>query len=328
MKKNILKHVPVAMTFVVSWIALLSTGCPSATSTSLLYNDKNAKAIGEEFEFGGGGGGVVVDAAKFPPDWQPKWGTLKGVIKVSGSVNGLSRIATPKEPNICGATYPDQRYEISSSGGLKNVIIFLNDSLPKLEDGKSKWIHERYDFAKVEASGADPNTLLPQQKRELLFDQKQCIFLSHAFAMRTDQLMRIKNSDNTFHNTNLAPKKNSGANMGIGAFGGDSYQPKKEEVEPFSVSCSAHPWMAAWAIFRDSPYFAVTNEEGEFEIPDVPAGVALEFRVWQENLKWVSPSAVNNAASDWNRGKFTITLEEGKAAEIEVTIDGGSFKAG
>ena len=42
-----------------------------------------------------------------------------------------------------------------------------------------------------------------------------------------------------------------------------------------------HVWMSAWWLILDHPYFAVTDDRGAFEIPDVPAG-PQQVIVWQE----------------------------------------------
>ncbi|HWE37464.1 MAG TPA: carboxypeptidase-like regulatory domain-containing protein [Isosphaeraceae bacterium] len=44
-----------------------------------------------------------------------------------------------------------------------------------------------------------------------------------------------------------------------------------------------HPWMTAWWLVLDHPYFAVTDEKGAFEIRDVPTG-PQQVVVWHEAL--------------------------------------------
>ena len=51
---------------------------------------------------------------------------------------------------------------------------------------------------------------------------------------------------------------------------------------PVSVTCNIHPWMKAYAVFREDGYVAVSSGDGTFEIPDLPAGEPLEFQVWHE----------------------------------------------
>jgi hypothetical protein len=51
-----------------------------------------------------------------------------------------------------------------------------------------------------------------------------------------------------------------------------------------SIQCEVlHTWMSAYVVVTSSPSFAVTDNEGEFVIEDVPAGTR-EIKVWHEKL--------------------------------------------
>jgi RNA polymerase sigma factor (sigma-70 family) len=52
---------------------------------------------------------------------------------------------------------------------------------------------------------------------------------------------------------------------------------------PMPVADDIHPWMSAWWLVVDHPYFAVTDGRGAFEIRDVPAG-PQQVVVWHEAL--------------------------------------------
>ena len=313
----------------LSCVALLQTGCPQAASTSLVYNVDNMKEIREEFQLGGSGGVAASAGPAVPPRDNPLWTDVTFKFQVEGEVVQLSPISTPKQKDICGAVYANQIFEVSSSGQFKNVLVFLDMSLPS--DPASGWVHEQYDFDWVDANVTGDK--LPQQLREVEFDQEKCVFEHRMFAMRTNQIMKILNSDPVPHNTNMSPKKNPGANPTVGPNSSVNYTPDKEgenfkaELAPFAIACSIHPWMLSYGIFRDNPYFGVTNKNGEVTIQKVPAGVPLKFAVWQESLKWVAPSKVEGATDKWKRGKFEVTLPEGDSHIITVSIDGSLLKA-
>ena len=120
------------------------------------------------------------------------------------------------------------------------------------------------------------------------FDQKDCIFLSHVLALQTSQTLKIMNSDTVGHNAKLDPKENSPFNQIIPGKQSIDYKFTSQEAAPFPVACSIHPWMNAAILVRDNGYFAVTADDGSFEIPNLPAGIELEFRVWQEKSKFIS----------------------------------------
>jgi len=57
-------------------------------------------------------------------------------------------------------------------------------------------------------------------------------------------------------------------------------------------------------VLLDTPYFAVTDKAGKYEIKDVPAG-KYALVAWSEKLKSVKQEA---------------TVEAGKAATVDVTM--------
>jgi hypothetical protein len=75
-------------------------------------------------------------------------------------------------------------------------------------------------------------------------------------------------------------------------------------------------------IVRDNPYFAVTDSNGRFEIQNIPAGVELSFRVWQERVgnNWRDVT-VNGASAKWSKGKFALNLQPDKTESWEVVVN-------
>lgn len=41
----------------------------------------------------------------------------------------------------------------------------------------------------------------------------------------------------------------------------------------FYLECGFHTYMQSWGLAVDNPYYAITDEQGNFTIPDVPEGV-------------------------------------------------------
>jgi hypothetical protein len=190
------------------------------------------------------------------------------------------------------------------------VVIYLSGPA-KFPVADPKWVHEEYMAAKDAA---------------LEFDQKECVFLTPMLAMRSSQKLNILNSDPVGHNTKIdATGRTQQLNATIPASSNTLYEPKGEAQEPFNVSCSIHPWMGARMIVRDSPHFAVTKEDGSFEIKHVPAGVPLEFRVWQAKSKFLQDVSVEGKQEKWNRGRFKVTLKPDEQKELNVVVDAKVF---
>jgi hypothetical protein len=49
------------------------------------------------------------------------------------------------------------------------------------------------------------------------------------------------------------------------------------------IRCDVHPWMRAYLGVLDHPYFAVTSNDGSFQLPNVPAG-DYTLAAWHERL--------------------------------------------
>src|SRR5205814_5301304 len=99
---------------------------------------------------------------------------------------------------------------------------------------------------------------------------------------------------------------------------------------PYPVNCSIHPWMRAYLFPRKDGYFAVTDDQGKFEIANVPAGEPLEFQVWHESggapgngLVGTSPEAGD---VKWtSRGRMLATLKPDEKKEVKVVVPPKAF---
>lgn len=52
----------------------------------------------------------------------------------------------------------------------------------------------------------------------------------------------------------------------------------------FVMQCGFHPYMFSWGVVVDNPYYAITNEDGRFEISDIPPG-SYTLSVWHAGMK-------------------------------------------
>jgi uncharacterized protein (DUF2141 family) len=95
------------------------------------------------------------------------------------------------------------------------------------------------------------------------------------------QKVTFINSDPLFHNVKSVTQQNQKFNMAM---------PHKNQRETkvfqrpeifLQTKCSVHPWMSAYIAVVEHPFFAVTNERGEFSIRDLPAG-KYQLEAWHE----------------------------------------------
>lgn len=224
---------------------------------------------------------------------QAQWGTIKGQVTVTGDVVTLKPLiakgdAAAKDAAVCAAdNVPDESVVIDpESKGLANVVVWLAKKPAKIHP----------DLAKSKES-------------EVVFDQKGCRFLPHVLLVRTDQKVRVISDDGVAHNTHTYPLKNKQENFIVAPndrTGVAVPSVSLEERLPAKVGCDIHPWMQAWWVILDHPYAAVTNEKGEFEIANLPAG-DHEFRVWQEKAGYLDKAY-----------KVTVKAGDNKLSPIKV----------
>jgi hypothetical protein len=291
--------------------ALISTGCARPLPPAERVTTTNVGALRTVF-----GGGATETAAAAAPAAEPTgWASLKGSFKLAGTAPPRPPLAVTKDESVCapgGKQVLSESLVADSSGGIKDVVIYM--ALPnrrKFPVGDEKWEHPDY-AARREAT--------------FDFDQKNCVFLTHMLAMRSQQKLNILNSDPVGHNTNISGGGRAAAiNATIPAGSSVPYAPGGESPEPFAVACSIHPWMSARMIVRDSPHFAVSKAEGSFEIANIPAGVPLEFRVWQEKAGFLTKANVNGKDETWPNKTIKITFEPDEKKTLEVVFDAAAF---
>ena len=79
--------------------------------------------------------------------------------------------------------------------------------------------------------------------------------------------------------------------------------------------------MSSRMIVRDSPYVAVTKPDGSFEIANVPSGVDLEFRIWQEKARYIPKITINGERNEKFKGKLKLKLNDGETRMLDAVVD-------
>jgi plastocyanin len=245
------------------------------------------------------GGAPSASAASAAPVKAEGWGTLKGQVVFGGDPPAASVLVekgkAAKNPEVCAkdAAIMSERLIVdAATKGVKNAIVYLPRPTAVNED------------AKKAASG-----------KTVLFDQKNCTFEPHALGLMAGVPVEFKSSDPISHNINVK-LKNSTFNSLIGGGQSIKFTPSSPERMPGPVVCDIHPWMAATWMVVDHPYIAVTDDKGNFEIKNVPAGTQ-KVVVWQEAVLFVTaPSGqdVTIKANDTTTQGFTIDPAKVKPA--------------
>lgn len=290
---------------------LLAAGCAAialgAVGCSQGPGDPEPSIVAEQIRKGLGSGEAAGPVAAGPKEtWTEDLGraNFRGKITVQGTVALAAKIAS-KDQAVCapgGKQPPNEEFVVdSASGGVKDVVVFFEG----IED---EWCDE---------------AAKPGKSEQVVFDQKACIFLTHVMASQVSQPILIKNSDPVDHNTKLDPKANTAINPIVGPGNTVLYEPTDEESAPFSAACTIHPWMSAWIITRKNGYFYTTGANGEFTIPNLPAGVTLKCKIWQEKAKFLKAGVLAKPVegAKWAGSTLEIKLAKGADLNLELVID-------
>jgi len=180
-------------------------------------------------------------------------GTITGTVKYDGTAPAPKKVEVTKDKEVCGLKpHFDEDLIVGSSGGIANAVVVLKDAKGTATPGEVK------------------------------FDQKGCDYQPHVLAFPAGSTVDIMNDDGILHNIHTYSKVNPPFNMAQPKFKKEIQQ-KIEKPEVIKVSCDAHGWMHGWWYVTDTPYYAVTDDNGNFTIKDVPPG-SYTIEVWQEKL--------------------------------------------
>jgi len=138
---------------------------------------------------------------------------------------------------------------------------------------------------------AIPGKTFPPPSQHATEDQKKMTFIPHVLVVLQGTTVDFLNSDPVGHNVywpSVSGNKKLAHNLGTwpqGVKKGFTFS----DLGVASLLCNVHPEMSGYVVVVPTPYFAVTNKEGEFEIKDVPTG-HYTVRTWSEEGKPASQS--------------------------------------
>jgi plastocyanin len=183
-------------------------------------------------------------------------GSVSGQVKFTGTPPAAEKFEVTKDQEACGKEKTKPDLIVGAGGGIANAVVVM-----KVSKGKP----------------------LTVPTEPVTFDQKGCEYSPHVLAFPAGSTVRVLNPDGVLHNVHVSGKVNPEANRAMPKFQ-KQVDWKVEKAEwPIAVKCDAHPWMHAYWLSMDQPYYAVTDASGNFKITDIPAG-EYEVEVWQEVL--------------------------------------------
>jgi len=198
---------------------------------------------------------------------------LTGRITLDGEIPEPRKIQITKDEETCGAAGTTQDVT-GRDGGVANVVVEIRDVK---SDSPWEWS-------------------IPE--KGYVLRQKNCQFAPNMIVIPNGKDISIYNDDPVGHNVN------TGAWNQMQPSGPDPLVKPIEGKAPIKVGCNIHSWMEAWVYPVQNPFYAVTDETGNFEVEGVPPG-KYRITIWHAHL---------------GRENQRVTLEAGQSAKIEHTF--------
>ena len=183
-------------------------------------------------------------------------GSIKGTVIFEGAAPERRPLVRDSDP-FCHKTPRLAEDVVVTKGKLKDVLV-------RIKNGTGG----------THAAPAQP----------VVLDQQECMYVPRVVGVIAGQKVVARNSDGTFHNVHgtingklLWNKPHAAAaadlSLDLGAKPGDVVD----------IVCDVHPWMHSYAVVQDHPYFAVTGDDGAFEIKGLAPG-AYTLEAWHPKL--------------------------------------------
>ena len=123
-----------------------------------------------------------------------------------------------------------------------------------------------------------PNILPAPAPRKVVLDQRDLTFAPHVLAVGVGTVVEFPNSDRVFHNV-FSFRDGRRFDLGMYPVGAVKYV-TFDRPGLSRIFCNIHPNMAAYVLAVDSSYFAISDVNGAFAIPRLPAGRYI-YHAWR-----------------------------------------------
>lgn len=210
-------------------------------------------------------------------------GAIKGIVKFAGKQRKPKAYRVDAD-KFCAHAHKDtpllkETYVFGKNGTLQNVFVYVSDGLKGV---------------------FDPPT------QPAVVNQRGCSYVPHVSGVIVKQPLEIRNGDDTLHNVKLTSKKNGRENK-TSRKGQVLTKTFKKSEMGVTYQCDVHSWMKAYVHVLNHPFFAVTQQDGTFEIRGLPPG-EYTVSVWHEFARFAP-----------DKQSVTVTVSENETAELAFT---------
>lgn len=167
---------------------------------------------------------------------------------------------------------------------------------------RSLLVHPSGGIANVVVTVEVPGVTAQPSKQPLVMNNRACRYEPHVLVVPVGSTVEFKNSDPTSHNVHTLPRRNRGINRTVSS--GSSVKEVQKRAEAYAVVCDIHPWMKGWIFVTDTPFVALTDAQGAFQISGLPPG-KYQAKLWHETL---------------GRSTVEITITAGSVTTVQTSM--------
>jgi len=216
---------------------------------------------------------AVAQAADFGSPFAVTGGKVIGAVSVIGALEKPKPLPVFKSRSFCGPSVPNETFLVGADGRLRNAAVILRPL----------------------------NAAVVAQPIKILLDNQHCAFTPHVQVAPMGSELLLKNSDPILHTVHARLGQETLFNVGLPNW--RQVTKRLDRIGVIRIDCDVlHTWMSAAIIVTDSPYFYVSNDQGEFFFDGIPAG-AYEIEIWHERL---------------GRQSHRIAVRDGGTTEVDV----------
>ena len=202
-------------------------------------------------------------------------GTISGTVSLAGQEPPplAFSLITNNDTEFCGRISTGtgwrllDEFQVSPSGGLQNAVVFLEN----IAQGKP----------------------FPESQPVQVMVE-DCVFSPWLLVVRDPQPIHIVNMDPIIHDVQIYETAPFGTKVMLhrplrlnpfhpkNLLSDHQHKPGEAMIDTihltqgrriFFLECGFHPYMQTWGLAVHNPYYAITDEQGAFTLPDVPEGV-------------------------------------------------------